>query len=117
MSTERLRQVYFPSQSPEVLATFFEEVLGLEPQFRDGDRWIQFRAGDVSVAVASEEEATGTPEGSAVPVFEVSDLDAMVASATAAGAEAGTIRDMGAHGRTALLVLPGGAHVSLFART
>src|SRR5690606_23342182 len=89
MAVKRLRQVYIAAGDVDSVSDFLARVLGLEEQFRDGDRWAQFRAGDVSLAVAGESEWRGAARGSAVPVFEVDDLAAMVEAATAAGATVG----------------------------
>jgi hypothetical protein len=83
-------------------------------QFRDGDRWIQFKTGDVSIAVAGRGESMGAPLDVPVPVFEVDDLDAAVSELRGKGHETGEIRDMGTHGRTAAIRDPSGAFLVLF---
>lgn len=112
MPVVRLRQVFVPAADIEDAARVFADVLGLDLQFRDGDRWVQFRAGDVSLAVASTEEAGGAEHGRAVPVFEVTDLDGHVEQLRASGATV-TTRDMGEHGRTALATVESGLAISL----
>jgi predicted enzyme related to lactoylglutathione lyase len=113
---EKLRQVFVVAKDLERAVRFWKDTLGLELAFRDGDRWVQFKAGDVSFALASAEEGQGAPAGMPVPVFEVADLDAALAELRAAGAEVGALRDMGAHGRTAAALDPTGARFVLFQR-
>src|SRR5690606_29385462 len=98
MPVIRLRQIYVHASEPDGLARFIDQALGLPLQFRDGDRWIQFRVSDVSIAVASAAEAAGVPSNCAVPVFEVTDLSEMLIAARDGGAEVGVLRDMGDHG-------------------
>jgi predicted enzyme related to lactoylglutathione lyase len=116
MKIKKLRQVFVVAKDLERAVRFWQETLGLELAFRDGDRWVQFKAGDVSFALASEAEGQGAPPGVAVPVFEVEDLDSALAELRAAGAEVGALRDMGAHGRTAAATPPGGPRIVLFQR-
>ncbi|HUI25770.1 MAG TPA: VOC family protein, partial [Candidatus Kryptonia bacterium] len=101
MQIKKLRQVYIVAADLAAAVKFYGETLGLALQFRDADRWVQFQAGEVSFALASEAEGMGAPVGVAVPVFEVSDLDAALHELAALGHRTGTIRDMGNHGRTA----------------
>jgi predicted enzyme related to lactoylglutathione lyase len=116
MTVKRLRQVYVVADDVDAAAAFYADALGLELQFRDRDRWVQFGAGDVSVAIASSEESGGAKPGTAVPVFEVDDLDASIAAATGAGAVLAARRDMGEHGSMATLVELSGALIALFTR-
>lgn len=87
---------------------FFVDALGLELQFRDGDEWAQFQAGDVSVALAGPRESMGAPSGASVPVFQTDDLDGLRDSITRAGGDCGALRDMGDHGRTLVFRDPAG---------
>ena len=98
----------------EKQARFYQETLGLHLQFRDGNRWVQFQAGDVSFALADPSEAPGVPQGASVPVFEVTELDGAVRELAAGRYAVGTVRDMGAHGRTVMVNDPGGACFVLF---
>lgn len=117
MTVKRIRQVYVVAEEIDAAATFYADGLGLELQFRDGDRWVQYGGGDISLAVASIEESGGAPAGSSVAVFEVDDLDSHVASATAAGGTLVSNRDMGEHGKMATLREPSGALIALMQRT
>ncbi len=116
MKIKKLRQVFVVAKDLERAVRFWQHTLGLELAFRDGDRWVPFKAGDVSVALASAEEGQGAAPGVPVPVFEVDDLDTALAELRAAGAEIGALRDMGAHGRTASAIEPTGARIVLFQR-
>ena len=116
MQIKKLRQVYLVAADLAAAVQFYGETLGLTLQFRDGDRWVQFQAGDVSFALASPEEGMGAPVGVPVPVFEVIDLDGALTEIHAQGHRAGDIRDMGSHGRTASVTDPNGAQLVLFQR-
>jgi predicted enzyme related to lactoylglutathione lyase len=116
MKVKKLRQVFVVAEELERAVRFWQGTLGLELAFRDGERWVQFEAGGVSFALASAAEGQGAPPGVPVPVFEVEDLDAALSELRAAGAVVGALRDMGAHGRTAAAIDPGGARIVLFQR-
>jgi predicted enzyme related to lactoylglutathione lyase len=109
MSVKRLRQVFIAATDFDAQCTFYQRSLGLDLQFRDGDEWAQFKAGDVSFALAGERERMGAPPGSAVGVFEVANLDEFLAAVRSGGGEHGAVRDMGSHGKSALCRDPGGA--------
>ncbi|VWX61596.1 Glyoxalase [Burkholderiales bacterium 8X] len=111
----RLQNVFVASADPGRLGTFYESALGLEPKFRDGERWIQYAAGGSNVAVASLEEAAPATSG-LVMVFEVDDFDGLRERIDAAGGEALGLRDMGAHGSVLSLRDPEGNLVQLFKR-
>jgi predicted enzyme related to lactoylglutathione lyase len=113
---KKLRQVYVVAGDLEAQVRFYGETLGLETQFRDGDRWVQFAAGGVSFAVASAAEGQGAPPGTVVPVFEVEDLDLALAELSHGGHAVHPVRDMGAHGRTAVVLDPAGTRTMLFQR-
>lgn len=114
MNIKKLRQIFIATEHADQQAAFYEKTLGLSVQFRDGSRWIQFQAGDVSIALASREESMGAPLDVPVPVFEVDDLDGAITELRANGQQPGEIRDMGAHGRTAPIRDPSGAFLVLF---
>jgi predicted enzyme related to lactoylglutathione lyase len=116
MQVKKLRQVFIVTANAEAQVRFYAETLALPLQFRDGARWIQFQAGEISFALASPEEGQGAPANVPVPVFEVADLDGAMRELTAAGHVCGGIRDMGAHGRTMMVTDPGGARIMLFQR-
>lgn len=110
MAVKRLRQVFVAVAADfDAQCTFYQQALGLELMFRDGAHWAQFKAGDVTFALAGERESLGAEPSHAVPVFEVADLDAQLADVRRSGGGHGAIRDMGAHGRTVLCRDPNGA--------
>ena len=115
MAIKRLRQVIGRSDDFDRDIAYWE-ALGLSLQFRDADAFAQFAAGDVSLALASAEESFGLAPGTWLPVLEVEDLDGALAAAIDAGAVAGTLRDMGTHGRTVLIQRPDGLPAALFER-
>jgi predicted enzyme related to lactoylglutathione lyase len=116
MQVKKLRQVYIVGSDLNAQVRFYQETLGLPLQFRDGDRWVQFQAGETSLALASAAEGQGAPTGVPVPVFEVTDLDQARGELIAAGATIAPTRDMGAHGRTLMVTDPAGVRLMLFQR-
>lgn len=108
MTIKRVRQVFVSAQDFDAQAEFIEAGLGLELQFRDGDEWAQFSAGDVSLALAGPRENLGISAGLPVAVFETDDLNGLMAQVVAAGGSCGDVRDMGDHGRTVRITDPAG---------
>jgi predicted enzyme related to lactoylglutathione lyase len=116
MKIRRLRQVFIATDDLEGRIPFYQQVLGLQLQFRDGDRWAQFQAGDLSIALASRQESMGAPLDVPVPVLEVDDLDGALDELRSEGREIGDVRDMGSHGRAVPVRDPSGAFLVLFAK-
>lgn len=116
MELRRLRQVMLVAGDLEAQLRFYESTLGLRLQFRDGARWAQLQAGDVSFALAAPEEGMGAPPGALLPVFEVADLDAALTELRGAGHAPGPVREMGAHGRSAVVSDPAGVRLVLHQR-
>jgi predicted enzyme related to lactoylglutathione lyase len=114
MKIKRLKQIYIATDDIDRRVSFYEDTLALPLQFRDGNRWVQFMAGDVSIALAGREESMGAPLDVPVPVFEVDDLDAAVGELRAQGQKIGEIRSMSSHGRTVMIRDPSGAFLVLF---
>jgi predicted enzyme related to lactoylglutathione lyase len=104
-------------QSPAVSAVlpFYEKVLGLRPQFVDGDRWAQFKVDGVTIALAGESESVADTQGW-VLTFEVPDLEAVVAVVEASGGVVLERRDMGDHGRSVIVRDPAGNVTALWAQ-
>ncbi len=110
MSVKRLRQVFIAAADDfAAQCHFYQNALGLELAFRDGEHWAQFNAGDVSFALAGARERMGAVPGQAIAVFEVADLDVFLANVCDGGGTHDPIRDMGGHGRSALCRDPAGA--------
>ncbi|MGE4244263.1 VOC family protein [Ramlibacter sp.] len=114
-TVQRLQNVFVAAREPGKLGAFYESALGLQPKFRDGERWIQYGAGGSNVAVASLEEAAPVISG-LVMVFEVDDFEGMQERVTGAGGEVIGVRDMGSHGSVLSLRDPEGNVVQLFKR-
>ncbi len=112
---KRLQNVFVVAERPAELHAFYASALGLQPRFRDGDRWIQYSAGNSGVALACREEAWPATSG-VVMVFEVDGFDAVAERVIAAGGEVLGTRDMGAHGMVLSLRDPEGNLVQLFKR-
>lgn len=116
MAIGRLRQIFLVPSDLTRSYQFFADSIGLKLQFRDGDRWIQFDAGTVSLALACPEEGLGAPSDTPVPVFEVASLDDAATTLREAGSSIVRVRDMGTHGRTLLAIEPNGAYLALWQR-
>lgn len=112
---QRLQNVFIAAREPGKLGAFYESALGLQPKFRDGERWIQYAAGGANVAMASLEEAAPVTSG-LVMVFEVDGFEEVKEKVAAAGGEVLGLRDMGAHGSVLSLRDPEGNVVQLFKR-
>ena len=110
----KLKQVYLTATDPESLARFYG-MLGLTTRFADPGKWVQFSSEKVAFCIAGPSESVSVTSRDAMLVFEVEDLDAMIANARAAGAEvSGDIRDMGSHGRVVQVRDPNGNVIQFF---
>lgn len=99
----KIKQVYIATSSIDRLADFYGR-LGLPVRFADGDRWVQFQTEGAAFCIAGACEAAVRPSSNAVIVFEVTDLETALETARAAGAlSVSGIRDMGSHGRSAVI--------------
>lgn len=115
MPVTRLQNIHFVAQDVAQVADFWQQALGLSLRFRDADRWVQLKAGDDSLAIASPDEGVADQVG-AVPVFEADELQA---HATAIEEHGGRIigeRDMGDHGRVLTFADPQGNVAQLLCR-
>ena len=115
MAITRLRLAYHVDDDVSGLGTFYQQALGFQRRFQDGERWLELQIAEARFAIASRGEA---PEGCRGPVlvFESDDLDA---DADAIGRHGGQVlsrRDMGAHGRTLTARDPSGTVFQLFGR-
>lgn len=52
MNNATVRTIIMPVTDMDASCAFYERLLGRSPAFRDGDRWAQFDAGGVTVALA-----------------------------------------------------------------
>jgi predicted enzyme related to lactoylglutathione lyase len=110
-----VQNVFVAAKEPARLHDFYEGALGLPMKFRDGDRWIQYGAGNTNVALACLEEAAPATSG-LVMVLEVDDFDGAQERIAAAGGQVLGVRDMGGHGAVLSLRDPEGNLLQLFRR-
>jgi len=115
MSIRRLQNTYVGAADLPASRRFYEDLLGLEPKFVDGERWVQYDAGGTNFALGAPEECPRGARG-AVAVFEVERLDDQASRLQAAAVEVLERRDMGTHGRLITVVDPAGNHIQLFER-
>ena len=80
---KKVGMVIHPVADLDSAEAFYRDALGLEPLFRDGDRFAAFRAGDVTVALAAGDEIL---TDRATVSYKVEDIEAAVAALEAAGA-------------------------------
>jgi predicted enzyme related to lactoylglutathione lyase len=112
---ERVKNVYVQADRVSSVLPFYRRVLGAEPLFVDGERWAQFKVGDLTVAVAGEDEAAGGAGAGWVVTVEVADLSAARQAAIDAGGVVVEEREMGDHGSAVVLRDPAGNLVTLWA--
>ncbi len=107
MTITRLQNIHFVAHDVTLIADFWQQALGFSVRFRDEDRWVQMKTGDVPFAIASVGE--GHPgQAGAVPVFEVDSLDGHAAAIIKHGGRILSDRDMGDHGHVVTFCDPGG---------
>jgi predicted enzyme related to lactoylglutathione lyase len=111
---QRVKNVFVQAARVSDVLPFYESLLGSEPLFVDGERWSQFKVGDLTVALAGEEEATGGAGAGWVLTVETSDMDGTLRAALDAGAELVEDRGMGDNGRAVILRDPAGNLVALW---
>jgi len=112
---KRVQSVYYTVKDMNRAVAFYENAMGMKLKFRDGDKWAQFDAGNVSVALSSPEESA-SKEGGAVVAFEVDDMAAHEAKLVASGGVVLQRRDMGSHGQVVAFRDCDGNVVQLFAK-
>lgn len=113
---KRVQSVYYTVADMDRAQAFYDKVFGMKLKFRDGDKWTQFDAGNVSVALSSRAESASA-EGGAVVAFEVEDMAAFEARLQDAGAEIIQRRDMGGHGKVIAFRDSEGNIVQIFAKS
>jgi len=115
LSVIRLQNIHFVTRDLDRVCEFWQRALGLSMRFRDADRWVQLKAGESPLAIASPDEGVAGQIG-AVPVFEVGDLQSHSQAITVHGGRIVSIRDMGDHGRVLTFSDPDGNVAQLFER-
>jgi predicted enzyme related to lactoylglutathione lyase len=111
---KRVKNVYVQADQVSEVLPFYKTLLGAEPLFVDGERWAQFKVGDLTLAVAGEDEAPGGAGAGWVATFETDDLPAARETAVEAGGVVVEERDMGDHGNAVILRDPAGNLVALW---
>ena len=117
MAVKKFSSAYYVVKDMDKAVGFYQDILGLNIKFRDGDRWTQFDVNGVAVALADPSEGTVPPGGGGTVVLEVDDLGEMRDKLTQKGVTVNDIVDMGGHGRYFTAVDPAGNIVQIFARS
>ena len=117
MAVKKFSSAYYVVKDMDKAVGFYQDILGLNVKFRDGDRWTQFDVNGVAVALADPSEGTVPPGGGGTVVLEVDDLGEMRDKLTQNGVTVNDIVDMGGHGRYFTAVDPAGNIVQIFARS
>ena len=99
MAEVDIQTVYFIAKDMGQLEDFYVSALGMPVQFRDENKWTQFRLQRGAFALSSPEEAAEGTVG-AVPVFQIAsaDQDEVRQKIVSAGGQLLSQRDMGTHG-------------------
>lgn len=116
MSVQKIQSVYRVVNDMELLQAFYSQALGLQPKFRDQDRWTQFSVGNTNFALSSAEEAAPDAAGSVI-VFEVASLAGFRESVERAGGRFVGERDMGSHGTVLTFKDPEGHPFQVFSKS
>jgi predicted enzyme related to lactoylglutathione lyase len=99
MAEADIQTVYFVAKDIARLENFYASSLGMPVQFRDENKWTQFRLQRSAFALSSAEEAAQGAVG-AVPVFHVAGeaQDEVQQKILSSGGQLLAQRDMGTHG-------------------
>ena len=99
MAEVDIQTVYLVAKDIGRLEDFYVSALGMPVQFRDENKWTQFRLQGSAFALSSAEEAAQGAVG-AVPVFQVAGeaQDEVRQKILSAGGQLLAQRDMGTHG-------------------
>ncbi|CAB3725786.1 hypothetical protein LMG24238_05294 [Paraburkholderia sediminicola] len=99
MAEVDVQTIYFVAKDMARLEDFYASALGMPVQFRDENKWTQFRLPRSAFALSSVEEAAEGAVG-AVPVFQVAGeaQDEVRQKILSAGGQQLAQRDMGTHG-------------------
>ena len=117
MAVKKFSSAYYVVNNMDQAVSFYQDILGLEVKFRDGDRWTQFDVNGVGVALADPSEGSVPPGGGATVVLEVEDLGEMREKLAQNGVTVNATVDMGGHGKYFTAVDPAGNIVQIFARS
>ncbi len=115
LSVKSLQCVYVSAVDFEDAVSFYQDVLGLNLKFQDGNLWAEFDVGGDIFAVCSADKSAIKPGLGAVTVFEVDDLDSSLLILEERGVIVDEeIVDMGKHGRWLTLRDRSGVPIQLF---
>ena len=117
MAVKKFSSAYYVVNNMDQAVNFYQDILGLNVKFRDGDRWTQFDVNGVGVALADPSEGSVPPGGGATVVLEVEDLGEMREKLAQNGVTVNATVDMGGHGKYFTAVDPAGNIVQIFARS
>ena len=117
MAVKKFSSAYYVVNNMDQAVNFYQDILGLDVKFRDGDRWTQFDVNGVGVALADPSEGPVPSGGGATVVLEVEDLGEMREKLTQNGVTVNETVDMGGHGKYFTAVDPAGNIVQIFARS
>lgn len=117
MAVKKFSSAYYVVKDMDKAVGFYQDILGLNIKFRDGDRWTQFDVNGVAVALADPSEGSVPPGGGGTVVLEVDDLAETRDKLTQNGITVNDIVDMGGHGQYFTAVDPAGNIVQIFARS
>jgi predicted enzyme related to lactoylglutathione lyase len=117
MAIKKFSSAYYVVKNMDRAVTFYQDVLGMNVKFRDGNRWTQFDVNGVGVALADPSEGTVPPGGGGTVVLEVDSLLETREALVKSGAAVNDIVDMGGHGKYFTVKDPEGNIVQIFARS
>ena len=117
MGVKKFSSAYYVVNNMDQAVNFYQDILGLNVKFRDGDRWTQFDVNGVGVALADPSEGSVPPGGGATVVLEVEDLGEMREKLAQNGVTVNATVDMGGHGKYFTAVDPAGNIVQIVARS
>ena len=107
---------FFRARSPDALAVWYQERLGIDPTPRsyDGQVWRQQEGETVFAPFPQDSEMIGPPEHTWMINFRVDDLDAMVAQLRSAGETVDVDPERYPNGRFAEVRDPEGNRIQLW---
>lgn len=102
---KKVGMVIHPVDDLDAAEAFYRDALGLDPMFRDGDRFAAFKSGEVTIALAAGSEILSDRT---TVSYKVDDVEQAVASLQKAGAGLERAVEEGPHERRAVLRDPCG---------
>jgi catechol 2,3-dioxygenase-like lactoylglutathione lyase family enzyme len=112
----KIKNVSYAVDDVHEATAFYQDALGITPQFVDGARWAQFRVDGSTFALSAGEETPDGMEAGAVITFEVDNLVDFVRGLRDKGIAVSELREMNGHGSTCWFRDPTGNVVQLYGR-